>query len=58
VANPNVQVVERSMDSIRQLDALLSDWLDIAILRVTRQMVAEIQPAGSTVCSGWNPCCW
>jgi hypothetical protein len=46
------------MDSIRQLDALLSDWLDIAILRVTRQMVAEIQPAGSTVCSGWNPCCW
>jgi DNA-binding transcriptional LysR family regulator len=45
VANPNVQVVERSMDSIRQLDALLSDWLDIAILRVTRQMVAD-HPSG------------
>ena len=45
VANPNVQVVERSMDSIRQLDALLSDWLDVAILRVTRQMVAD-HPAG------------
>ena len=42
---PDIQVVERSMDSIRQLDALLSDQLDVAILRVTRQMVAD-HPAG------------
>src|SRR3954462_1997284 len=33
------------MDSIRQLDALLSDHLDVAILRVTRRMVAE-HPTG------------
>ena len=33
------------MDSARQLDALLDDQLDVAILRVTRQMVAE-HPAG------------
>jgi DNA-binding transcriptional LysR family regulator len=43
--NPLVEVVERSMDSIRQLDALLNDQLDVAILRVTRQMVAD-HPTG------------
>lgn len=40
-AYPTVQLVERSMDSARQLDALLGDRLDVAILRVTPQMVAE-----------------
>ena len=44
-ANPTVEVVERSMDSARQLDALLDNRLDVAILRVTRQMVAD-RPAG------------
>jgi DNA-binding transcriptional LysR family regulator len=43
--NPSIEVVERSMDSYRQLDALLNNQLDVAILRVTRQMVAE-HPAG------------
>ena len=44
-ANPTVEVVERSMDSARQLDALLDHRLDVAMLRVTRQMVAD-HPAG------------
>jgi DNA-binding transcriptional LysR family regulator len=44
-ANPDIEMVERSMDSIRQLEALLSDRLDVAILRVTRRMVAE-NPTG------------
>ena len=44
-AHPTVEVVERSMDSARQLDALLDHRLDVAILRVTRQMVAE-HPGG------------
>ncbi|WP_029289522.1 LysR family transcriptional regulator [Cellulomonas sp. HZM] len=44
-AHPTVQLVERSMDSSRQLDALPSDRLDVAILRVTRQMV-EQHPTG------------
>jgi DNA-binding transcriptional LysR family regulator len=38
---PGVPLVERSMDSARQLDALLSAQLDVAILRVTPQMLAE-----------------
>ena len=38
---PGVRLVERSMDSARQLDALLSEQLDVAILRVTPQMLAE-----------------
>ena len=38
---PSVRLVERSMDSARQLDALLSEQLDVAILRVTPQMLAE-----------------
>ncbi|MET0821492.1 MAG: LysR family transcriptional regulator [Aeromicrobium sp.] len=36
-----VQLVESSMDSARQIDALLSEQLDVAILRVTPQMLAE-----------------
>jgi DNA-binding transcriptional LysR family regulator len=44
-AHPEVQLVERSMDSIRQLDALLDDRLDVAVLRVTRPMLAR-HPAG------------
>ncbi len=43
--HPDIQVVERSMDSARQLDALLGRRLDVAILRVTRQMLAD-HPAG------------
>jgi DNA-binding transcriptional LysR family regulator len=39
-AHPETQVVERSMDSVRQLEALLDDRLDVAILRVTRGMRA------------------
>jgi DNA-binding transcriptional LysR family regulator len=42
---PHIQVVERSMDSARQLDALLGRRLDVAILRVTRQML-DAHPAG------------
>ena len=37
----DVQLVERQMDSIRQLDALLLEQLDVAILRVTPRMLAE-----------------
>ncbi|MDM7832603.1 LysR family transcriptional regulator [Cellulomonas edaphi] len=44
-AHPTVELVERSMDSARQLDALLSDRLDVAILRVTARMLAE-HPTG------------
>jgi len=40
-----VQLVESSMDSARQLDALLSEQLDVAVLRVTPQMLAE-RPSG------------
>ena len=41
----DVQLVERSMDSARQLDALLSEQLDVAVLRVTPKMLAE-RPSG------------
>lgn len=41
VRHPDIQMVERSMDSARQLESLLHDQLDVAILRVTRPMVAE-----------------
>lgn len=44
-AHVDVGLVERSMDSARQLDALLSEQLDVAILRVTPQMLAE-RPTG------------
>ena len=40
-----VQLVESSMDSARQLDALLSEQLDVAVLRVTPQMLAD-RPVG------------
>ena len=44
-AHPRIQVVERSMDSARQLDALLHDRLDVAILRVTQPMLVQ-HPTG------------
>ena len=40
-----VQLVESSMDSARQLDALLSEQLDVAVMRVTPQMLAD-RPVG------------
>jgi DNA-binding transcriptional LysR family regulator len=44
-AFPGVQVVESSMDSARQLVALLNHQLDVAIMRVTAKMRAS-HPAG------------
>ncbi|MFE5286573.1 LysR family transcriptional regulator [Nocardia sp. NPDC056611] len=44
-AYPDVRLVERSLDSRRQLDALLDKRLDVAILRVTAEMVA-LNPTG------------
>lgn len=44
-AHPEVELVERNLTSLGQLDALLNNRLDVAILRVTAQMVAG-QPAG------------
>ena len=41
----STRLVESSMDSARQLEALLADRLDVAIMRVTPQMVAE-RPTG------------
>ncbi|MEU1205257.1 LysR family transcriptional regulator [Nocardia sp. NPDC005825] len=43
--HPQVRLVETSLDSIRQLDALLDNRLDVAILRVTAAMVAQ-RPTG------------
>jgi DNA-binding transcriptional LysR family regulator len=40
-----VRLVEHSMDSSRQLEALLAEQLDVAILRVTSRMLTE-HPAG------------
>lgn len=40
-ATPGMQVVESSMDSRRQLDALLMGQLDVAIIRVTTAMMAR-----------------
>ncbi|RMI32329.1 LysR family transcriptional regulator [Nocardia stercoris] len=42
---PGIRIVERALDSIRQLEALLDDRLDVAILRITPAMIAE-HPAG------------
>ena len=42
---PGVRMVERSMDSDRQLQALLNDQLDVAVLRITAQMPAT-RPSG------------
>lgn len=44
-ARPAIGLVERSLDSIRQLDALLNNLLDVAILRVTAPMLA-LHPSG------------
>lgn len=44
-ASPDVRLVERQMDSLRQLHALLAEQLDVAILRVTPRMLAE-RPSG------------
>lgn len=43
--HPQVQLVERALDSGRQLRALLDNLLDVAILRVTRDMLVE-HPTG------------
>jgi DNA-binding transcriptional LysR family regulator len=44
-ARPGVQLVERNLTSLGQLLALLNNLLDVAILRVTAQMLAD-HPAG------------
>lgn len=41
LAHPDVEVLEHAMDSISQLEALLANRLDLAILRVTPRMLAE-----------------
>jgi DNA-binding transcriptional LysR family regulator len=40
-ARPDVALVEHSMDSVTQLDALLENRLDVAILRVTPRMLRD-----------------
>jgi DNA-binding transcriptional LysR family regulator len=40
-ARPDVTIVEHAMDSVDQLDALLENRLDVAILRVTQEMLRE-----------------
>jgi DNA-binding transcriptional LysR family regulator len=40
-ARPNVQIVEHAMDSVAQLDALVDNRLDVAILRVCPQMLSD-----------------
>jgi DNA-binding transcriptional LysR family regulator len=40
-ARPDVTIVEQAMDSVTQLDALLENRLDVAILRVTPQMLND-----------------
>jgi DNA-binding transcriptional LysR family regulator len=40
-ARPDVALVEHAMDSVAQLNALLEDRLDVAILRVTPQMLRD-----------------
>lgn len=44
-ARPEVRLVQHAMDSVTQLQALLDDRLDVAIIRVTPQMLVE-QPTG------------
>ena len=44
-AHPEVQLVQHAMDSVAQLQALLDNRLDVAILRVTPEMKLE-HPAG------------
>jgi DNA-binding transcriptional LysR family regulator len=40
-ARPDVTIVEHAMDSVAQLDALLENRLDVAIFRVTPQMLRD-----------------
>ena len=40
-ARPDVTIIEHAMDSVAQLDALLENRLDVAILRVTPQMLHD-----------------
>ena len=40
-AFPEIELVERAMDSMTQLNAILDDRLDVAILRVTPQMLID-----------------
>lgn len=40
-ARPDVRLVQHAMDSVTQLQALLDNRLDVAIIRVTAAMVAE-----------------
>jgi DNA-binding transcriptional LysR family regulator len=40
-AHPDVTIVEHAMDSLAQLDALLENRLDVAILRLTSQMLGD-----------------
>jgi hypothetical protein len=40
-ARPDVTIAEHAMDSMSQIDALLENRLDVAILRVTPQMLQE-----------------
>ena len=46
-ASPRIRVVESSMDSRRQLEALMMGQLDVAIIRVTAGMMARYP-------SGWD----
>jgi len=48
-AHPEVELLEHAMDSMSQLDALLQNRLDVAMLRITPRMLVE-RP------SGWNHC--
>ncbi|WP_067888414.1 LysR family transcriptional regulator [Nocardia vaccinii] len=44
-AYPSIGIIERSLDSVRQLEALLDHRLDVAILRVTGAMTTQ-HPTG------------
>jgi len=44
-ARKDIQLTERALDSVGQFHALLDGLLDVAIMRVTPQMIAE-QPTG------------
>jgi len=46
-ARPNVQLVQHAMDSVAQLQALLDNRLDVAIIRVAPQMLLDYP-------SGWS----
>jgi DNA-binding transcriptional LysR family regulator len=48
-AHPGAEVLEHAMDSISQLDALLQNRLDVAIMRITPRMLAK-HP------TGWSHC--